>query len=250
MRYLSKRYMQSKIIHYCWFGRGKKTSLAEKCIDSWHRFLPDYDIKEWNEDNFDVNIIPYTKQAYEAKKYAFVSDYARFWILYHYGGLYFDLDVEIIRSMNTVLEKGPFFACENDEGVYPFDLVNPGLGIGSEKGMPIYKEILDYYANESFLMSDKKQNLETVVVRVTSILKKHGFSSSKTIQNIAGVVIYPHDYMCPIRIIDGKMIITENTVSIHHYAASWNSPTHRFLRKLFLKLGGVYIKKILIKFKN
>ena len=104
--------MIPKIIHYCWFGRNPLPESAIKCINSWKKFFPDYEIKEWNEDNFDVNIIPYTKEAYEAKKYAFVSDYARFWILYHHGGLYFDTDVEVIKAMDDIIELGPFMGVE------------------------------------------------------------------------------------------------------------------------------------------
>ena len=94
--------MIPKFVHYCWFGRGELTPLAKKCIASWRLFFPGYEIKEWNEDNFDVNIIPYTADAYKAGKYAFVSDYARFWVLYHFGGVYFDTDVEVIRPMDDV----------------------------------------------------------------------------------------------------------------------------------------------------
>ena len=101
-----------KIIHYCWFGRSPLPELAKKCIASWRKYFPDYEIKEWNEDNFDVNSILYTSQAYQAKKYAFVSDYARFWILYMYGGLYFDTDVEVIRPMDDIIQRGPFMGCE------------------------------------------------------------------------------------------------------------------------------------------
>ena len=104
--------MIPKIVHYCWFGRGELTPLAKKCIASWRLFFPGYEIKEWNEDNFDVNIIPYTADAYKAGKYAFVSDYARFWVLYHFGGVYFDTDVEVIRPMDDVLEKGAFMGIE------------------------------------------------------------------------------------------------------------------------------------------
>ena len=106
--------MIPKVIHYCWFGRNSLPPLAVKCLESWKRFFPDYEIKEWNEDNFDVNIISYTAEAYRVKKYAFVSDYARFWILYHYGGLYFDTDVEVIKSMDDIIAKGSFMGCEKD----------------------------------------------------------------------------------------------------------------------------------------
>ena len=106
--------MIPKVIHYCWFGRNPLPPFAVKCIESWKKFLPGYEIKEWNEDNFDVNIIPYTQEAYEARKYAFVSDYARFYILYHHGGIYFDTDVEVIKSIDDIIERGAFMGCENE----------------------------------------------------------------------------------------------------------------------------------------
>ena len=242
--------MVPKVIHYCWFGRGRKSSLAEKCMASWHKYLPDYEIKEWNEDNFDVNMIPYTKEAYAAKKYAFVSDFARFWILYHYGGLYFDVDVELIRPMDEILENGPFMACEDDSGVYSYDLVAPGLGLGANIGMPLYKTIIEYYEREHFLLSEHKMNLDTVVDHITKVLKNHGWSPTECIQEVYGVTVYPHEYFCPIRIADGKLYITEKTVSIHHYAASWTSPTHRFLRAIIIKIGGYRLKKMLSYLKD
>lgn len=106
--------MIPKKIHYCWFGRKPLPESAKKCIASWKKFFHDYEIIEWNEDNYDVNKIPYIQQAYEAKKYAFVSDYARFDVLYQYGGVYFDTDVEVIRPFEDILEKGAFMGCETD----------------------------------------------------------------------------------------------------------------------------------------
>ena len=134
--------MIPKIIHYCWFGRNPLPESAQKCIASWKKFLPDYEIKEWNEDNFDVNIIPYTKEAYEAKKYAFVSDYARFWILYKYGGLYFDTDVEVIKPMDDIIERGPFMGIEvpaNNAGT-PKVAPRPRPG-GKPRPRPVQKSI-------------------------------------------------------------------------------------------------------------
>ena len=133
--------MIPKVIHYCWFGRNPLPESAVKCIDSWRKFMPDYEIKEWNEDNFDVNAIPYTAEAYQMKKYAFVSDYARFWILYQYGGLYFDTDVELIKPIDDIVEKGPFMGIEETCKIIPvnlvgYPLVNPGLGISVEQGYP------------------------------------------------------------------------------------------------------------------
>ena len=124
--------MIPKIIHYCWFGRGEKPALAKKCIASWRKFFPDYEIKEWNEGNFDVNIIPYTAEAYACKKYAFVSDYARFWVLYKYGGLYFDTDVEVIRPMDDIVARGPFMGIETPATFGNLPNVAPGLGLGGK----------------------------------------------------------------------------------------------------------------------
>lgn len=107
--------MIPRTIHYCWFGRTPLPDKAKICIESWKKFMPDYEIKEWNEDNFDVNIIKYTAEAYKLKKYAFVSDYARFWILYHYGGVYFDVDVELIKPIDDILARGAFMGCEKPE---------------------------------------------------------------------------------------------------------------------------------------
>ena len=213
--------MIPKIIHYCWFGRNPLPELALRCIESWKKFLPDYEIKEWNEDNFDVNIIPYTAQAYKAKKYAFVSDYARFWILYQYGGVYFDTDVEVIKPMEEFIKQGSFMGCENgaDGGGLR---VAPGLGLGVESGSELYKEILDKYASFSFYNSDGSMNITTVVQYVTGILKNRGLKESPDIQIVSGCHIYPKDYLCPKSYEDGKIYLTDNTYCIHHFADSWN----------------------------
>lgn len=242
--------MIPKIIHYCWFGRGPKPALAERCIASWRKYLPDYEIKEWNEDNFDVNSIPYTEEAYRVRKYAFVSDYARFWILYKYGGVYFDTDVELIRPIDFMISKGNFLGVENSgidlsKPVSPSTknyYVNPGLGMCAEANLAIFKEIRNDYEQSHFILSDGKMNPENVVGRTTKILFRHGLKITKNIQVVDGLTIYPMDWMCPIRTTDGKMFLTENTVSIHHYAASWTTPLHRFLRKVLLAIGGAKFK--------
>ena len=141
--------MIPKIIHYCWFGRNPLPELAQKCIASWKKYLPDYEIKEWNEDNFDVNIIPYTAEAYAQKKYAFVSDYARFWIQHKYGGIYFDTDVEVIRPIDDIIARGNFMGFETDPNSEKGDAsnasVNPGLGLGVAPGLGVIIKLLDYY---------------------------------------------------------------------------------------------------------
>ena len=234
-----------KIIHYCWFGRAPLPPLAVKCIDTWKKYLPNYEIKEWNEDNFDVNSISYTREAYSVKKYAFVSDYARFWILYKYGGIYFDTDVEVIKPIDHIITRGPFMGFENNGGIVNL-MVNAGLGLGAVPSLDIYGDILKHYEMESFFHPDGSFNMKTVVMRVTTILKAKGLLDKNERQEVAELIIYPHDFFCPIRTTDGKMFATDRTVTIHHYAASWTSSTHRFLRKIVLFVGGAKLKFFLV----
>lgn len=243
-----------KIIHYCWFGGKELPSSAIKCIESWKKYLPDYEIKRWDESNFDVNIIPYTAQAYEAKKYAFVSDYARFGILYKYGGLYFDTDVEVIRPLDDIIAAGPFMGCENpyQECGTPDSLgVNPGLGIGVNPGDGLYKEILNLYNHLDFVNPDGKNNPETVVTYTTRLLCSKGLKNLCHIQEVCGIKIYPSEYFCPISTQDGKLRITKNTRTIHHYAQSWQSSQRKWIRRAVLMIGGprlkLFIKRIIYR---
>lgn len=224
--------MIPKVIHYCWFGRNPLPPLAVKCIDSWKKYLPDYEIKEWNEDNFDVNMIAYTKEAYEAKKYAFVSDYARVWILYHYGGVYFDTDVEVIRPLDEIISKGPFMGRET------LNTVALGLGLGANSGNQLLYAIMKTYENLQFLRADGSLDTTTIVCIVTDLLVEYGLTPSEKIQKIEDFWIYPPVYFCPISIDDGVLRITDSTYTIHHYAESWRSPLHRILRKLIIAVGG------------
>ena len=227
--------MIPKVIHYCWFGRNPLPSLAIKCIESWRKYLPDYEIKEWNEDNFDVNIIPYTQEAYQVGKYAFVSDYARFWILYKYGGLYFDTDVEVIKPMDDIIARGPFMGCEKDVSDTSVVSVAPGLGL--------YKEILEMYSKLSFVNKDGTYNQKTIVQYTTEILCEYGLKEGNEIQECAGVWIYPKEYFCPL---DQTLTlhITSNTRSIHHYDSSWLSPQKRIIKKIKRFLGYSFSSKL------
>lgn len=211
--------MIPKIIHYCWFGHSPLPELAQKCIASWRKYLPDYEIKEWNEDNFDVNILPYTVDAYVAKKYAFVSDYARFWVLYHYGGVYFDTDVEVIRAMDDVLERGPFMGFEIEKGEKM--AVNPGLGLAAEPGMELYATILKRYETMSFYSPEGTMSFYMMIPMVTDLLKQQGLQGNGTIEHIAGVDIYPSDWFNPFDDAIGRLKKTKNTRTIHWYAKSW-----------------------------
>ena len=243
--------MIPKKIHYCWFGRGPLPKSAKKCIASWKKFFPDYEIIEWNEDNYSVDKIPYVRQAYEAKKYAFVSDYARFDILYHEGGIYFDTDVEVIKPFDDILTKGAFMGCEIDgvdprkrigaceceekiiarDGAEQRIAVNPGVGMAATPGIQLYKEVLDYYTTQQFLNMDGSLNTETIVTKTTNLLMHKGLKDAKEIQTIDEINIYPKEYFNPLNNNTGKLEKTNNTHSIHWYSMSWITPMGRLKSK-------------------
>ena len=227
--------MIPKTIHYCWFGHSPLPELARKCIASWHKYLPDYEIKEWNEDNFDVNIVPYTAEAYRDGKYAFVSDYARFWVLYRYGGIYFDTDVEVIRPMGDIIERGNFMGFETDptpscrKADASAASVNPGLGLGVAPGLGLIKKMLDFYEGRHFVFETNMRNQITVVHIATEVLLKCGLKMVQGIQKVEDdCYIYPAEYFCPINVTTGRLHVTPNTRTIHHYAGTWTN------RKFFL----------------
>ncbi len=219
--------MNQKIIHYCWFGRKEKPKLVLKCIDSWRKHMPDFELKEWNEDCFDINCTQYVKQAYESKKYAFVSDYVRFWVLFNFGGLYFDTDVEVIRSFDGLLEDEAFTGFETE------NYVAPGLVLWCKnKGNVILKEILDAYSNTEFIKKDGTLNTLTVCVYFTDILKNHGFVKGNVKQQCGSFSIYPIEYFCPYNDLTGILNITVNTYSIHWYHKTWMSKKQVFQNKI------------------
>lgn len=230
-------------IHYCWFGKSPLPTSAKKYIKSWEKHFPDFEIKEWNEDNFDVNIIQYTKDAYAAKKYAFVSDYARFWILYHHGGIYFDTDVEAIRPMDDIIEKGPFmgFELDNVGSALPTLSINPGLGLGAEKKNPIFAEILSRYEQLSFYLSNGERNPFTMIPMVTRMMQEKGLKLIDEKQFVDGISIYPNDYFNPFDDITGVLRKTPNTRTIHWYAKTWadnNSPLQIKIKRLLHRYMG------------
>ena len=233
------------IIHFCWFGGNPLPEYAIKCIASWKKYFPEYEIKEWNENNFNINCNDYVKEAYKEKKWAFISDYARFWIIYHEGGIYFDTDVEVIKDMSHIVKRGPFMGCEEcDKLALGFDLgVNPGLGIGANSGLTLYKEILEYYDKLHF--SSKDGRIPTVVDHTTKILIKHGWNGERSISKVAGVYIYPPEYFAPYNYDSGELNLTNQTLSIHHYKATW----HTWLEDRIINIERCNKKKQPIKYK-
>lgn len=210
--------MIPKVIHYCWFGGKPLPELAARCIASWRKYLPDFEIKEWNESNFDVRQIPYVAQAYERGKYAFVSDYARFKIIHEQGGIYFDTDVEVIKPLDDILAKGAFFGIEASRGEF---FCAPGLGFACPAGFSLCKEMCERYESMDFVDATGNCNLKTVVRIMSELLLEKGFAPSNDIVEFNGAYFYPPEYFCPVNYYTGEKNITVNTRTIHHYAASW-----------------------------
>lgn len=228
--------MIPKVIHYCWFGRNPLPEYAKRCIESWKRYCPEYKIKEWNESNFPMDCCAYVKEACKVGKWAFVSDYARFWILYREGGLYFDTDVELVKAIDDLIADGPFMGREtvlSDVGSTMSGKIAPGLGLAAVPGIDIYKKILDSYVDDYYIRMDGTENKKTIVVRTTEIFEKYGFDwLNKDIQKIEGIHIYPSDFFCPICYATGAIKMTENTRSIHHYAETWKTPEELQMKKI------------------
>ena len=212
-------------------------SLAKKCINSWRKYCPDYKIKEWNESNYDVNCCEYSRNAFSEKKWAFVSDVARYKILYEYGGFYFDTDVEIIRSLDDLLSEKAFLGIETqinesrNLNLKNCWLLNPGLAIGAEKGNQIIKNLFDDYGNRMFNVN------ENICDYSSEFFYHNGMISENAYQNILGVHLFPKEYFNPMDHDTGKISVTQKTYSIHHYSASWTSKSQRRNLKIFQLLN-------------
>lgn len=205
--------MIPKKIHYCWFGRGEKSNLVKKCIESWKKFCPDYEIIEWNEENFNLDYSDYTRYCYENKKWAFLSDLVRLVVVEQYGGIYFDTDVEIVSSFNDLLENEAFFAFENNQ------YVASGLGFGAVAEHRTIRAMIEQYAN---LHHDEDGIIEISGCPIlnTEALIPFGLKLNGELQTVAGALILPSDYMNPYDDPTGRLNKTKNTLSIHWYSKS------------------------------
>jgi hypothetical protein len=217
----------AKTINYCWFGGSPLGDKELACIESWRKFLPGYEIVRWDESNWDVRCCDYVSEAYDVGKWAFVSDYARFDILYRHGGLYFDTDVELIRPIDDILERGPFMGFETDWSDYADGTVAPGLGLAANPGLGLYRAILDSYRDDHFVKSDGSLDETTIVTRTTSVLLERGLERRPGIQEVDGVWLYPSEYFNPKDFLTGEVHVTENTRSIHHFSMSWYTPLEK-----------------------
>ena len=197
-------------IHYCWFGRGEKPRLAQKCIASWKKYCPDYEIIEWNEDNFDMNENAYVRYCYANRKWAYLSDYVRLAVVYRYGGVYFDTDVEVVKPFDDLLDCGAFFGFETSQ------YVNTGEGFGAGAGHPVVQRMLKEY--EPLL--DGLHGTIGCPQLNTQALCALGLQQNGAYQEVNGAVILPSDYLNPYEDATGKLNRTDNTVSIHWYSKS------------------------------
>ena len=231
-----------KIINYCWFGGNEKSEKIKKCIESWKKICPDYKIIEWNEKNFDININEYVKEAYNSKKWAFVSDYARLWIIYNYGGIYLDTDVELLKKLDKLLEYEAFFACEN------IKYVSTGLGFGAKKGNKLIKNILDDYNNLKFINKNGEYDTTPCPVRNTKVFNKY-LNLNENYDKVIirnSIIILPKEFFCPLDYETGKIKKTKNTIAIHWYEASWLNENQIKLNKIKLKLSNLpFLGKII-----
>lgn len=235
--------MIPKKIHYCWFGGKPLPKEVKKCIDSWKKYCPDYEIIEWNENNYDINKNKYTQLTHQNKKWAFLSDYVRLDVIYKYGGIYLDTDVELIKPLDDLLIYKGYMGMEQ------VGKVATGLGFGAVKKHKFLLENMKYYEKEENFIDEKGDFKKAICVKITTdLLEENGFKKENKIQEICDMTIFPIDYFCPKVMGTNKLRITKNTYSIHHYDASWKSNI-KIVRKISYYLIPIkqFIKKIGLK---
>lgn len=216
-----------KVIHYCWFGRGEKNKLFYECLESWKKYFPDYEIIEWNEDNFDISKSNnYVKQAYYSKKYAFVSDYVRLKVLYDNGGIYFDTDVEVLKRIDDEILKRGYFAKEKD------NQIATGLGFCVPPKNTLIKYMMDDYENLNFINEDGTMDMTACPSRNSKSLEKKGYIINKNTTEICGIGIYDKEYFCGFDINTQHYIISDKTFTVHHYNASWLPRNKKIAKKV------------------
>lgn len=234
--------MIPKIIHYCWFGQSKKPDLVIKCIESWKKYCQDYKTKEWNESNFDINFYRYVKEAYQSKKWSFVTDFVRLYALVTEGGIYMDTDVEVVKPFDDFLTEQAFSGFERA------DAIPTGI-MACEKGFGLFQELLSDYDNRTFIKEDGNFDMTTNCIAITEHCKKCGLKLNNEKQTIKGFTLYPKDVFCPKNNITGKIELTDNTRTIHHFTGSWQSPKEKFKAKV-KGLVGPQITELIINIKK
>jgi len=221
--------MIPKKIHYCWFGHNPLPEMAKKCIASWKRYCPEYEIIEWNEENFDIHFNAYVEEAYEAEKWAFVSDVARLYALVQFGGIYMDTDVEVLKSLDCLLNYEAVSGFENDTQI-------PTGLMAACKGQRLFIELLHEYDDIHFKAPDGSLDLTTNVIRITKTCNKYGFIPNNQKQTVNGFTLLPKDYLCPKNTTNGELQLTKNSIVIHHFDGSWCDDETKYTKALKLRL--------------
>lgn len=222
--------MIPKIIHYCWFGGNSLPSDVLKCIKTWEKYCPDYEIKRWDESNFDVNSHPFIKAAYESKAWAFVSDYARLKVVYENGGIYLDTDVELLKNLDFLLKNQCYIGIQQPEL-----LCSTGLGFGAEKLSPVVHKMLECY--DTILFSEQEKASFACPWLNDKVIRSFGTISNDEVTYLKEVTVYPPCYFDPLSTGNTKNLFCDKTVSIHHYAATWTKKRTRLKRKLIRLFG-------------
>lgn len=219
--------MIPKVIHYCWFGGNPIPKETLKYIETWKMFCPDYQIIQWNEKNFDINENQYCREAYNAKKWAFVSDYVRLRVLRDFGGIYMDADVEMCKNIDELLHYNAWSGFESDNSI------STGTLASCKDGEWI-NYLLSYYDTKSFLDRNGNFDLTTNVVTITNMTKeKYGIRLDNSFQVFGdNNAIFPFDFFCAKNYVDGKIKKTNNTYTIHHFAGSWLTASRKIKTKI------------------
>lgn len=236
--------MVPKIIHYCWFGERKLPDLAKKCINSWQKFLPEYEIKCWSEENFDIsNSVYYVREAYERKKYAFVSDYVRLYALYNYGGIYLDTDVEVIKDFTPLFRGKTILGYENDESISTAFMMVPPKARWIEN-------ILKLYESRHFITENGVMDVTTNVAFISEYLRNRGVKLNGKLLMDEYMEIYPVEFFSPRSWDNGRYNITENTYIIHYFAGTWHSVYSKILSHFFSNAQVAKIAGLKDKFRS
>jgi hypothetical protein len=237
--------MIPKIIHYCWFGGNPLPEFAQKCIDSWKKHCPDYEMTLWNESNFDVSAVPFTAQVASVKKWGFIVDYVRAYAVYNRGGIYLDVDVELLRPFDGAMLRNKCFCGFESE-----KFAAPGLIFAGEKECVVAKEVMDFYSSYNFIKADGELNLTASPRIFTGILLKYGLKQKNIYQKFGEFTAYPTEYFCPKDVVTGILKITKNTYAVHHYNASWvplaDAEAHKRRQKMFSLFGDNIFSRSLV----
>jgi mannosyltransferase OCH1-like enzyme len=239
--------MIPKIIHYCWFGGNPMPKNERAYVEGWKKLLPDYEFILWDENNFDINTVPFTQQVADAKKWGFIVDYVRAYAVYNYGGIYLDTDVELLKPLDDLLETNICFGGFENESLGKYNIA-PGLIFAGEKGCIIAKDIMDFYCVYNFKKEDGTLDLTPSPVILYEILKEYGLKQDNTYQELGVFTAYPSDYFCPMSE-SRRITLTKNTYTVHHCAASWYTPWQKFKMKFLVgnitknKLGRFFYGK-------